>query len=640
MDKSHRTSENTPEQEARWSTWEELLLACAVNRHGTKNWDCVAVELQKRSSVPMMTLSPESCKLKYFHLTRRFYSGGVNGVGDEHSERTETAAPLLEELRKVRVAELKREVERYDLSILSLQSKVRTLTEERDRSLPEGESSDLAISGENRDIRSENKNEGHAVITPESNAGEPLTGEKDQQSVNESNSTDRKDVNARIGEKDDRKHSVAVRTGNGEDEPLKEEDGKPGRVGSCNCSSNSVEENPVLEAVKAEPVTDSADLFESVAESKGREESTKENSDVQSSVSKSRNTDNSDRANSRSRSCHERGHTNGSPTAKAMPAAYQPLIKFLQKIESHRLGYLFTRQLESQQTEDYKLLIRQHIDLGTIRTWLEEGRYIDCKAKFFRDLLVLVNNAIIFFRKKNTSEFTGAIELRQLISMEMSRAKLYSPPLKQKSIIKLKPFPKEENPKHSSKQDPKSLVVCHKRSSIVDPKSSRSSSGVDKKYQMVGRPDDRLIITKKRARETRTEKNFASTNPSKISAAVVPEKSQRKRENKPPKSENNNDDNKIIQFNTDLKKRGAANFLNRMKQSSSSNSGSLIHALKGTPLSADDSKAIQKRSLPKKVSDRPPKRAAAPTPQLSKPNLELDRSETLATKQAKKRSKR
>ncbi|CAH9127671.1 unnamed protein product [Cuscuta epithymum] len=276
-----------------------------------------------------------------------------------------------------------------------------------------------------------------------------------------------------------------------------------------------------------------------------------------------------------------------------------------------------------------------------IRTWLEEGHYIDFKAKFFRDLLVLVNNAIIFFRKKNTSEFTAAIELRQLISMEMSRAKLYSPPLKQKSIIKLKPFRKEEeNPKHSSKEDPKSLVVCHKRSSIVHPKSSRSSSGVDKKDQMVVGPDDRPIITKKRTRETRTENNFASTNPSKISAAVVPEKSQRKRENKPPKSENNNDDNKIVQSNTDLKKRGAANFLNRMKQSSSSNSGSLIHALKSTPLSVDDSKEKEKKSLPKKVSDRPPKRAAAPTPQLSKRNFELDQSEPLATKHAKKRSKR
>ncbi|VFQ73954.1 unnamed protein product [Cuscuta campestris] len=673
MARLERTSENTPETEARWSTWEELLLACAVNHHGTKNWDSVAVELQKRSSVPAMMLSPENCKLKYIHLKRRFTSGEVNGVGYEHNERTETAVPLLEELRKLRVAELKRDVERYDLSILSLQLKVKTLTEERDRSQRDGERSDLAIIGEGDDC-CEHKIEGDAKITPESNAVDLVTGEKDQQSMNESISTDQKGgSNARAVTSDDQKPSGAGRTGNVEDEPRKERERKAVRADSCNGSSNSVEKEPVRELVKTESVTDWAELLESVAESKVNEEGTKENSDVQSSVSKSRKAESSNRENWRSRSCNERGNTNESPATKIMPSEFQPLINFLEKIESHKHGSLFTRMLESQQTEDYKLLIRQHIDFETVRLRLHEGRYVVCKAKFFRDLLVLANNAIIIFRK-NTSELTAAMELRQLISKELSRAKVYFPSLKQKSLIKLGPFTKEENPKQSDKQDAKSLVGCRKSNSITAPKSSGSSSGVDNTKDQIARKFDdgpsiidvkpkspsQAVLTNpeenrttmKRMRETRNEKNFNCINQNKISATVV-EKAQRKRENHPSKSENNNNSTNNAQSNTDSKKRGAANFLNRMKQSSSTNSRSLMDAVKSTPLS-DDNKSrkelplsskppleqvIQKGTF-RKVSGRPPKRAAAPSSQLNKRNLEVDLSEPLATKQAKKRPRR
>lgn len=224
---------------------------------------------------------------------------------------------------------------------------MKTLTEERDRSLREDEKSDPAKS-ENREIRCEEKNEGDVEITPESDAGEPVAGDKDQQSMNESNSTEQKYKNARTGTKDDGKHLEAIQTGNVEDEPDKVKEGKTGREDSCNCSSNSVEKEPVHEVVKTEPVTDSAELLESVAESKGNEESTKENSDVQSSASKSRKTEDGDRANRRSSSRDERANTNESPAVKEMPAEFQPLINFLEKIESNKHYSLFMRRLESQ----------------------------------------------------------------------------------------------------------------------------------------------------------------------------------------------------------------------------------------------------------------------------------------------------
>lgn len=98
-----------------WGTWEELLLACAVRRHGTASWDSVAMEVQSRcpaAAAPRLT--PTGCRLHFRLLHRRFAAG----AGDVDEDPDAAAADgWVEELRKLRVAELRREVERYDLSI-------------------------------------------------------------------------------------------------------------------------------------------------------------------------------------------------------------------------------------------------------------------------------------------------------------------------------------------------------------------------------------------------------------------------------------------------------------------------------------------------------------------------------------------
>lgn len=101
---------------AAWGTWEELLLAFAVNRHGTAAWDSIASELQKRTSDPSLCLTAHDCRSKYLDLKRRFLVRNGDFEG-EKSSAEEESAPLLEELRKLRVAELRREVQRYDLNI-------------------------------------------------------------------------------------------------------------------------------------------------------------------------------------------------------------------------------------------------------------------------------------------------------------------------------------------------------------------------------------------------------------------------------------------------------------------------------------------------------------------------------------------
>lgn len=106
---------------ATWGTWEELLLACAVKRHGFKDWNSVAMEVQARSSLPHLLTTARNCELKFQDLKRRFTSFqndavlNQNGVGI--ADKVDSAVPWVDELRKLRVAELRREVQRYDVSI-------------------------------------------------------------------------------------------------------------------------------------------------------------------------------------------------------------------------------------------------------------------------------------------------------------------------------------------------------------------------------------------------------------------------------------------------------------------------------------------------------------------------------------------
>lgn len=91
-----------------WGTLEELLLACAVNRHGTKSWDSIAMEVQNRTSL-FPSLTSQHCIDKFNDLKRRF---------KPLSDASASLVPIIDELRKTRVEELRREVQRRDVSIL------------------------------------------------------------------------------------------------------------------------------------------------------------------------------------------------------------------------------------------------------------------------------------------------------------------------------------------------------------------------------------------------------------------------------------------------------------------------------------------------------------------------------------------
>jgi hypothetical protein len=119
-----------------WGTWEELLLASAVKRHGFKNWDSVSLEIQTKTSLPLVLTTPENCQQKYHDLNHRFNTNNklhhhtrkppdfqeqhnnINTADNSNTTNKHVNIPWLEELRQLRVAELKQEVQRYDVSIL------------------------------------------------------------------------------------------------------------------------------------------------------------------------------------------------------------------------------------------------------------------------------------------------------------------------------------------------------------------------------------------------------------------------------------------------------------------------------------------------------------------------------------------
>jgi hypothetical protein len=356
-----------------------------------------------------------------------------------------------------------------------------------------------------------------------------------------------------------------------------------------------------------------------------------------------------------------------------------------------------------QETPNYMNLIRQHIDLETIRTRLEEGWYSSVgDSKFFRDLLLLFNNAIVFFGKK-ASESVAAIELRGIVLKEMA-CKALKPdpaPKEQKSVP---PVPKcvKSDPEPSASLLLKTkisvpLTACRKRSSITAKALASSSASDKKREQTTSLVDDKPVVdwkqndkssakeeeyrvTKKRSRDRfkansrNVNKNGSKGRPNlstnKNSDAVPHtgfssrESHSENSESKPEKAKKN------TTTNANAKKKGAANFLNRMKRCSSSNNGpSLLDTLKSSDnvkggaeqkkngsssngkgdsrrhqasRKGSGGKRVKEQESPAKRSvGRPPKKAAAPSPPVpAKRGREAVETEAAASRHSKKRSRK
>uniref|UniRef100_A0A1J3CS02 Uncharacterized protein n=1 Tax=Noccaea caerulescens TaxID=107243 RepID=A0A1J3CS02_NOCCA len=535
--------ENYPEKQT-WSTWEELLLACAVHRYGTDSWDSVAAEIQKQNSTSR-TLTALDCRHKYHDLKRRF-SRKLASPGSAEGETLAeiSSVPWLEELRKLRVDELRREVERYDLSISSLQLKVKKLEDEREKSLMETETEALDL-----DKIAETK-ESHLESVHNSDVRVPETPASPDP---KDNSPGTGSENTNIDRKIDESVDLTPNRIGGEDN-----DEKPD---SCRGSCESVAKESAANSDRPDPVrdgNDSPEFVEPIDESKGEEEA-KETSDVQSSASLPRK---------ETVEQDELDNEDQSLTVNRIPVESQPLIDFIEIIQP--IGFHFSRRLESQETPEYDKIIRQHIDFEMIRNRVEENYYTTSRSKFFRDLLLLINNAKVFYGEQS-SESNAATQLNQLIQKQMMMTlqipKQTSPP-KEETLV----TPKEEVTVSSLKPTMSvPIIACRKRSSLAVRSSASATEPFKKKTNIVPTVDEKPVSEEEEDETSEKDKEpIVSNKMARGKTTSTAKKIGSKNVNNSSEPKKSDQGKKGNNTNGGSKRQSAASFLKRMKGVSSS----------------------------------------------------------------------
>nr|QBQ34584.1 MYB [Populus davidiana x Populus alba var. pyramidalis] len=277
--------------------------------------------------------------------------------------------------------------------------------------------------------------------------------------------------------------------------------------------------------------------------------------------------------------------TGGDETVVVCSVKSEPLVGFLEMIRAHKNGSLFESLLENQEVDVYKDMIRQHMDLEAIQTKLEQGSYSSSSLLFFRDLLLLFNNALVFFPKHSVQSL-AAHELRSQVSNEMRKETHSSDSSVMPETIP--PQPKSELERSDSllskHKSSIPVIVCRKRSSIsVKPSSSSLGQKIEQQQQQSNEnksvndlkpPTVEQGLLKKKsdekpvtgARSTRRgKKNLAkgSGSPSKKqntspdSKAAVPDKPET------PKTEKKKGEASTLE-----KKKSAVDFLKRIKKNS------------------------------------------------------------------------
>uniref|UniRef100_A0A1D1YLA4 Transcription factor GTE9 n=1 Tax=Anthurium amnicola TaxID=1678845 RepID=A0A1D1YLA4_9ARAE len=605
------TGSDGPDEEI-WGTREELLLACAVSRHGTQSWESVATEVQSRSPSSPHLITPQTCRRRYHDLQRRFpsESRGIDG-GDARGGPESAAISLLEELRRLRVAELRREVERYDVSIVSLQLKVKRLTEDRERSLQEERSGDEPDPPDAEGVEKEAES---PPCSPGNLALDRVSDGDPGRSCSESNSTGPK-PSRDPGDAEDGK--LGAGKGAAGMDPVTGFDEKLAGEGSYNGSSDTVAKGTEAATPADDPGAknparrvDAGESGESVAESKG--EASKESSDVQSSASPSRR-----RGGGRRKAAASGGSSGGdeaeldefSPGGERDVAKSQPLASLLRIIRSREYGSVFERRLESQESARYRSLIRQHMDLATVQSKMDEGAYA-CDAEFYRDLLLLCTNAVVFF-PKTSSEHTAGSQLRQLVRKQIpttlqkppvapppaAEEPAAPPPLPPPSVApqpvatKAKTEPDLSGSLLDKPISAPPLVACRKRSSISGKPAARAQAAAKEEEKPDLDKEEVENAEKKRTKERsavvgvrglRTTKGRGSVSGGANRYAApnaVPSSTESAAPSRMERRGNNGNAANPATASV-AKKRSAVNFLTRMNRGTASSNGTLLETLK------------------------------------------------------------
>ncbi|KAK8974155.1 hypothetical protein V6N11_064641 [Hibiscus sabdariffa] len=354
-----------------WGTWEELLLGGAVLRHGTRDWDLVASELRTRAVSPF-AFTPEVCKAKYEDLQRR-YSG---------------CKAWFEELRKQRMAELRIALEKSDDSIGSLESKLESLKAEKQN--------DMRVDYDSSQTESALpclKSEGFEFSSKDACKDGLSAGSFTQE--------------AGTDWAPDCLTPATV--------PAEEMDSKP--AGNVLTS----------EREKASSVDNLADTLggqlPSIRKRRGkrkRKDCSKDSKE--GSVGESEFLCSTDVASALD--CKETSASNSAQIAKTVGVEDQSggstkdgiddIVRIFNSVAENDYACVFRRRLDSQKRGRYKKMILRHMDFDTIRSRIA-GNLITSVRELFRDMLLLANNALVFY-SKSTREHKSAQHLRHIVT--------------------------------------------------------------------------------------------------------------------------------------------------------------------------------------------------------------------------------
>ncbi|CAL0331414.1 unnamed protein product [Lupinus luteus] len=342
----------------KWGSWEELLLGGAVFRHGTQDWTAVAAELRYRTVSPN-TYTPEVCEAKHQELLKR-YSGSKD---------------WFEELKKEGVAELKRALEQSEKSIGSLESKLESLkTEKNEKKI---------------DCHVDNGLAGPELHVPSQNLKRAESSNKETTKDGLSAGSFTQEIWTNWSPE------CQVPVVSSEDTEIRPEGSQPTeqeKDSNVDKSEDPIGEGQIGGLKKQRGRRKRKDSDRNINKTSVRQ------SNVPSSIDVSDN--------------DEKNKNLRKDRMKDIMVILDSILKFK--------GSSFHHKHDSQKRGRYRKMIRQHMDLDTIRSRISNGT-ITSIVELFRDLHLLINNALVFY-SKSTYQYKNAQLLRDMVKERLKES--------------------------------------------------------------------------------------------------------------------------------------------------------------------------------------------------------------------------
>ncbi|XP_076951623.1 uncharacterized protein LOC143625045 [Bidens hawaiensis] len=103
-----------------------------------------------------------------------------------------------------------------------------------------------------------------------------------------------------------------------------------------------------------------------------------------------------------------------SSSADAEGPQFDDLVGIFNSVTENQYAMVFRRRLDSQKRARYRKTIKQHMDIDTIRSRIANN-CIKSARELFKDLLLLANNALVFYSKR-TREYQSALTFRGILT--------------------------------------------------------------------------------------------------------------------------------------------------------------------------------------------------------------------------------